>query len=48
MPLSLNFLIVTSFRVINLNNVGDQAVEKERDAWIEVSFNLFILNKEII
>ena len=25
-----------SFRVLNLNNVGDNAVEKERDAWIEV------------
>ena len=30
------FLIFFSFRVLNLNNVGDNAVEKERDAWIEV------------
>lgn len=34
------FVIVTSkkeysFRVVNVNNVGDQIVEKERDAWIE-------------
>ena len=25
-----------SFRVLNLNNAGDNTVEKERDAWIEV------------
>lgn len=25
-----------SFRVLNLNNAGDNAVEKERDSWIEV------------
>lgn len=35
-----SFVIITSkkeysFRVLNLNNVGDNAVEKERDAWIE-------------
>ena len=29
-------LIFFSFRVLNLNNAGDNAVEKERDAWIEV------------
>lgn len=35
-----------SFRVINLNNAGDNAVERERDAWIEVPFNAvyFALN----
>ncbi|XP_022802689.1 uncharacterized protein LOC111340162 isoform X4 [Stylophora pistillata] len=34
------FIIITSkkeysFRVLNLNNAGDNAVEKERDSWIE-------------
>ncbi|XP_074617282.1 uncharacterized protein LOC141876525 isoform X2 [Acropora palmata] len=34
------FVVVTSkkeysFRVLNVNNVGDQLVEKERDSWIE-------------
>lgn len=32
-----------SFRVINLNNAGDSAVEKERDGWIEVHLMQFIL-----
>lgn len=25
-----------SFRVVNQNNAGDSAVERERDAWVEV------------
>ncbi|KAL9974456.1 hypothetical protein ACROYT_G011488 [Oculina patagonica] len=34
------FIIITSkkeysFRVVNLNNAGDSAVERERDAWVE-------------
>lgn len=33
-----------SFRVINLNNAGDSAVEKERDGWIEVHLMQFIFN----
>ena len=32
----LSFFTFFSFRVLNLNNAGDSAVEKERDSWIEV------------
>lgn len=30
-----------SFRILNLNNAGDSAVERERDAWIEVDLMQF-------
>ena len=33
-----------SFRAINLNNAGDNAIERERDAWIEVHLMQFIFN----
>ena len=39
----LNFLFIFfSFRVLNVNNVGDQLVEKERDSWIEVNYDFFL------
>lgn len=44
----LNFLFIFfSFRVLNVNNVGDQLVEKERDSWIEVNYDFFFLKHDL-